>query len=413
MSKVLSPLHDRELLELLAEEPELLAIADAVVATAPRVPEHRPGRRWNRGAAAGIAAATAATLLALFWPFSSSRSVLDSALAAVGSGTFTHAVIEENVGSSLIDLRTGRSTPAYGRLNIWYSPKHGVLFGSSFRGIKEGSIFFPAKVINRYGGQPLVISQFIVQYRSALRAHEFHVVGSGTFHGTPVYWLNGQPRFFGRTPTHTLVERVAISKASYKPLFAERVIDGTVVAGSGQRILTLATSNSGPSALYGTKQRLQPAGWNGYVPLTLTKARAMRPTPVIPHSIDGLTLTWVGQTPYTNGSTGIYPMPGVLLYYGPVSNPGLPNDTTPGYTSRWIEVIEFPHQNALTRFALGHFPSGGRAVIDGFNEGAGLGLPAPAVTPEHSITLKGPRFFLLIQAASRRDAIAAARATAR
>jgi hypothetical protein len=430
VTRIGSPLRDRELLELLADEPELLAIADAIATTTPPcgAATGRPRPRLRAIAALGVCA-TAAVLLVLLWPVSSSTSVLDSALAAIGSGTVTHVVVEDDIGSVVLDVKSGRQIPASGRLRIWYAPKHGLLVRSSFLGIDEGGFFVPVQTAFLNRGQP-GIAQLVVSYRSSLRAHRFHVVGSGTYRGTPVYWIKGAPVLVGRTPTHTLVEQVGISKATYKPLLYEEFVDGKVT--SVQRVLSIETSESGPSALYGTGAI--PFGsfssnvgfFNGvlqYQPLKPKQAKAMRPAPVIPRRIGGLRLSFVGRSPYTSGPGFLDAIPGVLVYYGQVNNSGLPNDTQPGYTGRWVQIVEFPHSNAVVRSFRGHFRADGRAVIDGLAGGvlpefarAGIapqfGAPGSVLTA-HSATLMTHHRYFLVDAATKSDAITAARTIAR
>jgi len=405
-------LRDRELLELLAGE--------AVGAST-----GLRRRRRVRAMVATVAAAVAAALAIMFWPASTSPSVLDSALAAIGTGQVTHVVFEDDLGSTLLDLRTGRQTPASGRLSVWYAPARGLLIRSSFLGVDEGSTFITTKM-QTLGGRPAPsAADFVRGYRAALRAHRFHLVGSGSYRGTSVFWIDSTPSLFGRAPTHRIVERVAISKVSYKPVFVQRLVDGKPAQGSGQHILSIQTSDTGPGALDGTRTRSAPFGsnigyFNGvvqYEPLTLTEARAMRPTPLIPKTISGLRLSVIARAPYTTTPNSSQNIPGVLLYYGTPYNSGLPNDTQPAYTGRWAQIIEFPHTNLVTRFFAGHFPTGGKAVIDGFAGSAPalFGTPGSAgqfgdTTGDHTATLTTQGRYFLIDATTRGDAIQAARA---
>src|SRR5207248_1342318 len=79
------PLRDPDLLELLADKPELLAIADAVAAT------QQPPRRTllhRRSVRVGVVAAAAlvAVVVALVLPRGNS-GIVDRALAAIGTGS--------------------------------------------------------------------------------------------------------------------------------------------------------------------------------------------------------------------------------------------------------------------------------------------------------------------------------------
>jgi hypothetical protein len=422
MTWVASPLRDRELLEMLAEEPELLAIADAIAVTAPGAPYS--ARRRHRFASPTLVAAAAvvaaAVALALLWPFAaSSPSVLDNALAAIGSGPVAHVVVENNLGSSLLDVRTGKQTPASGRYSLWWDARYGLFAESSFLGTQEASFF--VQETTRYGPQAEQ-DDFVLQYRNALRAHRYRFVGSGTYQGAPVYWLRGQPLLSGVT------DEIAISKATYKPLLFRHLHDGKPIPGSSQRILSISTSDTGPQGLHQHGYRFpfgQAVGYsNGHVeyqPMTLAQAQAIRPPLLIPRVVAGQRLTVVARSPYTSGLSALQPLPGVLLYYGPLYNSGLPNDRQPGYSGgSWMQIAEFSSENAVTRGLRGHFRSDGRAVIDGlanqahpqFGGSASPQLGSPILTA-HTATLTAHGRYFLINAATRAEAIAAAREIAR
>jgi hypothetical protein len=129
-------LRDVEVIELLADEPELLAIADAVSATQPRRPASKRRRVVVRGAIV-VAAAVAAVVAVLAAPQSHSGSVLGggpgdaraAALltrmqAAIGYGQIMHVVREGPAGTSYVDLKTGKRTPAALTEELWTN-RHG------------------------------------------------------------------------------------------------------------------------------------------------------------------------------------------------------------------------------------------------------------------------------------------------
>ena len=115
-----SPLRDAELVALLQDEPELLAIADALVETVAR------RRRLPRRGAAWIAAAAtvaAAAALLLVSPWQGRTGIVDRALAAVGDGEVLHLVIDwrERSGSErLVDIESGRTVARERRSEIWF-----------------------------------------------------------------------------------------------------------------------------------------------------------------------------------------------------------------------------------------------------------------------------------------------------
>lgn len=414
MSRTASPLRDPELVEMLGREPELLAIADAVAETADTRAFIGRGRSVALVGVPAFALAAALAVAVLLWPFKSSPSVLQNALAAIGSGSVTHVVVQNDVGATMLDLKTGRTTPVSGRISVWYAQKHGILYEPSFRGVGEGTLFFPTPK-NFRPARPDIITEFVTDYRAALRAHQARLVGSGTYRGMPVYWIDGQPRYEGRAPTLAIVAQVAVSKATFKPVFVRRLINGKPVVGSGERVFSITTSNSGPPQLY--KGTLVPiVGWfGGYPEISRARAKAMRPTPVVPDRIGALKLSWVGSSGFYSDPNGAHELPGVWLYYGPIDVTGIPNGSEPGYTGRWVQIIEFTTRDALVRQYRGHFPSGGQAVIDGF--GGLLGNPVPGSlnhpTLGHTATLEAHGRYYIIMATTTTDAIAAARIVAR
>ncbi|HYY64237.1 MAG TPA: hypothetical protein VE688_06470, partial [Gaiellaceae bacterium] len=91
-SAAVLPLRDPELLELLADDPELLAFADAVASTRSAAPAVRPRRRRFAvlAAAALLLGAAVAIAVALTIPWSHNPSLVDRALAAVGEQPVLH-----------------------------------------------------------------------------------------------------------------------------------------------------------------------------------------------------------------------------------------------------------------------------------------------------------------------------------
>jgi hypothetical protein len=110
------PAADRELVELLSDRPDLLAVADAIAAT--QTPPRRALPR--RGALAAVAVAAIA-LLALASPWSGNNPVtLERALAALGSGDVLHVVVEFREDDLLVELGSGRERPRLHRSEWWW-----------------------------------------------------------------------------------------------------------------------------------------------------------------------------------------------------------------------------------------------------------------------------------------------------
>lgn len=110
----MNALRDRELVDALAERPELLAIADALAETEAR-------RRRLRHPLALAAAVTLAAAVALIAPWGDrGPDVLERALAAVGNGPVLHAVVEYSADDAIVDLATGASSRRVHRTEFWY-----------------------------------------------------------------------------------------------------------------------------------------------------------------------------------------------------------------------------------------------------------------------------------------------------
>jgi hypothetical protein len=354
--------------------------------------------------------AGAIAILVLAWPFSSSPSVLDRAAAAIGTRPITHIVMEDNLGSFVLDLHTGKRTPATSREDFWYGGGKGWLIRTTFLGTRGAENYFPPSGgfhFNTYVS-PFPTS-FAADYANQLRTHALHVIGSGAIGKTPVYWIEGKPLRYGSAPTHTEYGQIAISKKTFKPVYVRFVLDGRVKPGSGARVLSIETQNTMPHAASSSRsanthsaQLPSPGGpaFSGY-PIKLTQALAMRPRPVIPKQIDGLRLAWIGRPPIYTGSNHDIPIPGVWLYYGTTNKPRLLDDTQPSYKGAYAEIFEFPHANSVTRFYTGRFPANGDAVINALSAEA-----------QHTATIKAHNRYYVIHASSDDYAIAAARAVA-
>src|SRR5919109_3430143 len=106
-------IRDPEVLEALSDEPELLAIADAVKDTQ-RAPRRSQRRALSRAAVLVLVGA-AALLAVLLWPSGGGKNpILDRALAAIGNRPVLHLVVREPAGVELVDIHTGRTTmPTY------------------------------------------------------------------------------------------------------------------------------------------------------------------------------------------------------------------------------------------------------------------------------------------------------------
>ena len=195
-------IRDREVLEELRDDPELLALADAVVET------QRLRRMKPFGAVTAVALVAAALfLLVLASPWDrggESGSVLDRALAAINTeGPVTHLTIKLQQGQ-------GRD----------FSPVTNEAFYDKERGL--------VRVVSRNAGETLAdyttrasedefttlpgVLDGAEYYREALAAGNATVVGQGTWRGRPVHWL----RLEGRGGLGVL--QIGIDQDTYRPV---------------------------------------------------------------------------------------------------------------------------------------------------------------------------------------------------
>jgi hypothetical protein len=199
-------LRDRETLELLRDDPELLALADAVADT------QRPRRRVPRRALAVAAVLVAAAILALAAPWEDEGGnglVLERALAAVqGDGPVVHSVVTMR-DARRVELATGRVSYRETRIEAWYDRERrrarlvarqdGRLLGDEV--VTVGT---PDPTLETFAPAPTDLSEF---YRGALRDGRARILREGDWEGRPVYWLELDPPKGGSRGAHVAVDR--------------------------------------------------------------------------------------------------------------------------------------------------------------------------------------------------------------
>jgi len=186
-------IDDHEVIEALRDEPELLALADAVQSARDRLetpPPLRPGRarlRPSRVAAVGLAL-TAALVLLLVSPWESGGpSLVDRALAAVGNKPVLHTVVRYTIGAR-VDLRNGRSMPLSRDGELWYDAGRGV-----FRSVAR----IDGRVVYRASGRTTSIyavddpAALGAIYREALVRGKVRQTGTGVLRGRRVVFIAG------------------------------------------------------------------------------------------------------------------------------------------------------------------------------------------------------------------------------
>ncbi len=268
----LNVLADRELVGLLAGDPELLALADGIAQT-----KAGGARRTRRSVAsrsliaAAVVAAVAAIALAVPWRSGEHVSLLERASAAVGTGPVIHAVIEDSTGSTYVDLASGEATPQVRTFEIWFdSERHLRHTLTSIDGARlDDMLETPTGATTSSGpvytcawirahpekaraarvscdpgtstqAQPPVLDPalagFVDGYREALQNGSAKVVGPGSALGEPVTWLE-------IATTEGTSERVAVDPRSGKPIVVLTFHDG--VRGWTYRVRSLEALPAG------------------------------------------------------------------------------------------------------------------------------------------------------------------------
>jgi hypothetical protein len=266
MTKTISPLRDPELVEMLADEPELLAIADALVETRRErlASEPRPARQRRRlgsvGAAGAVAAAVVAALLVSPWS-GGGGGLVGRALAAIGTGPVLHVVTEQPspfLWYKAVSLPSVQQIQVTQRLEIWFDQSRDLMKTvTTLNGIvydqlvetpqggftPQGPVYTcawiaahpieatkagvscnangqngtkPDKVPEQPPTLDLALAGFVDHYKSALSSGEATKTGTGQVDGHQVIWLriNATAQSDGGYPA----EDVAIDASSYAPV---------------------------------------------------------------------------------------------------------------------------------------------------------------------------------------------------
>ena len=206
-------LRDREVLDLLGDEPELLAIADAVTDTQNGPRQLRPFR--GVGAVALAAVAIFVLVLAAPWDRGGGRgSVLDRALAAIDSkGPVVHMTVRMDV------QRGGRTFPSLID-ESFYDKQQGLVRVISRSDGKVVGDYTAAAAEDEFSFFPGLL-EGAAFYKQELANGDARIVGQGVWNGRPVYWLE-------LAKGGGLILRIGIDRDSYRPVvFRALNPDGT------------------------------------------------------------------------------------------------------------------------------------------------------------------------------------------
>jgi hypothetical protein len=224
----------KEHLDELTAETERLPNWDAVLHDA------RPSRaRWvaPRLAIVGMVVAIAALVAVAPWRADEPTGLLDRALAAAGDGEVLHVVFRGEWGGTVVDLETGKRTPAYGETEIWYEPERDLVHSvSRFGGVVEHDEVYERNPEDKE------LTTLWQDYRAALERGTARLAGEDMVDGVPVQWVIVRSQMLPDVSDgkdHELAQQVAVSKETYKPVAMRYTRDGW--APEMQRILRYET----------------------------------------------------------------------------------------------------------------------------------------------------------------------------
>jgi hypothetical protein len=265
-----SVIADAEVVELLRDSPDLLAIADAIAST-----QERPRRRLRAGLirlAAVAAVVVIAGVVALASPWDGrGGGFVERALAALGDGQVIHLVsVSEVPGRTILDLQTGAEMPLTAETEIWFDSKRGLervttrmagavtmdeLQTPDGAWTEDGRVYTCAWIAAHpveatkarvscnasgdNGTTPRRIAEprpvldpalagFVGGYKDALASGGATRDGSGVVNGRMVEWLKFERQDSppAGEPAQTIVERVAVDEQTLKPVLVQTLIDG-------------------------------------------------------------------------------------------------------------------------------------------------------------------------------------------
>ncbi len=215
----MNALADREILELLRERPDLLAVADAVAST-----QRRPARRRlvRLSVVPAVAAVAATAFLVVTAPWHSGKPAIDRrlffqrALAVVGGQPVVHFVIQYGPPSEdLVDLSTGEERPLTHRSEFWYDAGRGVI--RLHTAVNGGSPSDTVSHLPRDWTAPLQqrvldpFTGFVTKYRDALADGSARIVGQTEVAGRPAVQIA-----FTLGPSFT--QMATVDAETYRPI---------------------------------------------------------------------------------------------------------------------------------------------------------------------------------------------------
>lgn len=362
---------DPDLADLVADAPELVAIADALVATAPASAVRRRRRRPVR---LGVLAAALAAIvgLVLFAPWNGGGPGLTGrALAALGSDPVLHVVTEQPTIVRYVDLATGEPHRLFERQEIWYDRGRGYVHtitrapdGSLLADELEtpqGGWTLAGPVLDctwiaahpreatklkvscnangDNGTKPHIVPRpvptvdpalgaFLGGYRQALADGQATETGTGMIHGTSVIWIT--------FPYGHETESVALDASTYRPLFVRdasgtwryRIVSIETVEPSAANFERPTPTEAGRRAGSGavvdrTQLAVDPAVALEALPGAIWLGSSFRQLQLVGIERDTL------RTRFTDPNSAPEIGVGLQLVYGATTSTGVPDRTRP------------------------------------------------------------------------------------
>jgi hypothetical protein len=399
---------DVELVELFADEPELLAIADAIAATTTTSARaHASARAPSRlhlprpSVLSAVALAAVAAVVVLVAPWQRSHGTLaDMALAAIGTRPVVHVVVETPTGAGLVDIASGKAQPVMQRDEVWYDAARGLRRDVT----RDGSVILDDELETPRGGftshgivydcawiaaHPVAATKarvscnasgdngttprsvprpkptldpglagFADSYRQALASGQAQEAGTGEVDGQTVDWLVF-PTSDGST------ERVALDRSSHKPILLE-VPHLSIRIDSIESIPYDVSNFARPTpAEVPERPSLTNAGDGAAVALDGAAIAAAYPNALWAGSqVAGLPLVYAEQQSLSAAFSDGTPKqtgPGLELGYGTLNKNGHIDRTQP-----YVLIQEAPSSTLATMagFIHGGFPPAGSLYAD-------------------------------------------------
>jgi hypothetical protein len=280
-------IRDREVLEELRDDPELLALADAVVETQRLRRRFRP---WGAVTVVALAAALFLLVLASPWDRGGGNGfVVERALAAIDTrAPVTHVTLRISQGTR-VDLSTGKTSHPALIVDVWQERGAGLV---RFVARRDGELVTDQTYSGKDAESEVAFYTGFAEaaswYRDALKAGKAREDGSGEWRGRHVYWLE-----ILDSPAPGKM-RVGIDKKTYNPVVLSYVEPESGDVGYEMGVLALEYVSRNEAnfgrPVPGGGGGLTSGGGTGFSP----GEPGGSPTPAEARTVLGVTAVWAG-----------------------------------------------------------------------------------------------------------------------